>query len=1096
MSIYNIAGVSDSRTAAACGKIINNRKGQSLVIASNMSRAQKLASDLSFFVEKKVYLMESEDDTFTFYDAKNRDALDKRLKVMKALCMNEECVIVVPAFAAIKKLIPKSIFSKNHLDFKVDEEINLDKIPEKMINMGYERVAMIYGKGQFSIRGSIIDIYSPYDENPYRIELFDTEIESIRSFDVDTQRSIEKIKEINIYPASSIVKDEEAYKRAETLIENRYSFLDERKHELLDHIENMDNIQQLEYYIDYFYERPETLIDYMKDSLVIIDDPVRIEESVDTRAVEYNMDFKEMLSKGRVVKEDFDNFPSVEDYQKLYEADEVFLCTPFVKRVKGVSKYDEIYNIRSMETLDFNGQMDIFAKEVRKYIKKKYKVLIVCSTKDRLENVKDFLSREELINKVWIKEGTLSRGMDFLDENFVIITDRDIFGSQKTKRKKPKKFKNAKPIKAFTEIKPGDYVVHENHGVGKYLGIKQLELRGIKKDYMHIKYAGDDVLYVPVEQMSLIQKYVGSESVTPKVYKLSGTEWKKTKAKAKEAIAQMAKELIELSAARKADPGYAFSEDTVWQKEFEDSFPYEETQDQLRCIEEIKRDMEKPEAMDRLLCGDVGYGKTEVAARAMFKCAVEGKQVAVLVPTTILANQHYNSLKDRFEKFPFKVEMLSRFRTPAQQKLIVEGVQKGTIDVIIGTHRLLSDDIKFKDLGLLVIDEEQRFGVAHKEKIKKLRQNIDVLTLSATPIPRTLHMSLVGIRDMSVIEEPPHERIPVQTYVMEEDDYIIREAIEREVGRGGQVFIIYNKVRGIQRLANRIQSLVPDKRVLVGHGQMGEHQLEEVMMQFINGEADVLIATTIIETGIDIPNANTEIIIDADKFGLSQLYQLRGRVGRSTKLAYAYLMHKKEKVLNEVAEKRLRAIKEFTEFGAGFKIAMRDLEIRGAGNLLGTEQHGHMISIGYELYCKLVDEAVAALKGKIIKDEREEVTIDVRVAAYIPPEYIYDEVTKLNVYKQIASVENHQEASDLIDELEDRFGNMPIEVKNLIHVAVIRSYAEELCIRKIQEKGNQIIFTYDNGGPKPVAIYKRAGIEVLEDIAGFLEMFLKKNIVT
>lgn len=1093
MAIYSIAGVSDSRTAAVCGKIINENKGQSLVVASNMNRAQKLAADLSFFIEKNIYLLQPEEETFTFYDAKNREPLQQRLVAMKAFAMGEPCVIVAPVFAAIKKIIPKEVFVKNHLDFKVDEEVELQEVAKKLVGMGYERVPMVYGKGQFSIRGSIVDIFTPYDENPLRIELFDTDVESIRTFDVDTQRSIEKIREVNIYPAVSIVDDKEATARAREIVEKRYGNIPQRKEEILDAISNMENIQQMEFYLDYFYEKPETLMDYLSDSVVMIDDPVRVQEAVETRTIEYNVDFKEMLRKEKVVKADYENFPMTEDYHKLYGGEEVYLCSPFAKRVQGVDKYEKMVSLRTMEPLDFNGQMDVFGKEIRKYIKNKYEIVIACSTDERIENIKDFLEREKLLKNVTVKKGTLSRGMEFIDEKYIIISDRDIFGTQKKKTRKAKKYKNAKPIKAFTEIKPGDFVVHENHGVGKYVGIKQMEIQGIKKDYMHIKYAGDDVLYVPVEQMSLVQRYVGSESVTPKIYKLSGNEWEKTKAKAKGAIAEMAKELIELSATRKADPGHAFAQDTPWQKQFEDSFPYAETQDQLRCIEEIKKDMEKPEAMDRLLCGDVGYGKTEVAARAMFKCAMEGKQVAVLVPTTILANQHYNTLKDRFEKFPFKVEMLSRFRTPQQQKLIIEGVKEGRIDVIIGTHRLLSEDVKFKDLGLLVIDEEQRFGVAHKEKIKQLRKNIDVLTLSATPIPRTLHMSLVGIRDMSVIEEPPQERIPVQTYVMEEDDFIIREAIERETGRGGQVFIIYNKVKGIQRLANRIQSLVPDKRVIVGHGQMSEHHLEEVMMEFINGEADVLISTTIIETGIDIPNANTEIIMDADKFGLSQLYQLRGRVGRSTKLAYAYLMHKREKILTEVAEKRLRAIKEFTEFGAGFKIAMRDLEIRGAGNLLGTEQHGHMISVGYELYCKMVDEAVAALKGEIIKDEREEVVFDVKVPAFIPETYIKDEISKLNLYKQIASVETIDEGRELIEEIEDRFGNIPEEVKNLVDVAVARTFAEELGIKKIQEKNGQIIFAYRDRSQKPFAIYKRAGIPLMEDIADFLNAMAKGN---
>ena len=601
---------------------------------------------------------------------------------------------------------------------------------------------------------------------------------------------------------------------------------------------------------------------------------------------------------------------------------------------------------------------------------------------------------------------------------------------------------------------------HEKHGIGKYIGLEQLTIQGEKKDYLKVKYAGDDLLYVPADQMELIQKYVGSTAGTPKINKLSGTEWRQTKAKAKMAIANMAKELLEVSAQRKMEPGYKFGPDTVWQKEFEDAFPFEETGDQLRCIEEIKRDMESPESMDRLLCGDVGYGKTEVAARAMFKAVSEGKQVAVLVPTTILANQHYNTLKDRFEKFPFKVELLSRFRTEAEQAKTIRGLAKGTVDVVIGTHRLLSKDIQFKDLGLLVIDEEQRFGVQHKERIKKIKKGVDVLTLSATPIPRTLHMSLIGIRDMSLIEEPPSDRYPVQTYVMEEDDHIIRDAIERELDRGGQVFVVYNRVSGVHRIAEKIRDLVPGKRIGVGHGQMSEESLENVMMDFINGDIDILVATTIIESGIDIPNVNTEIIIDADKFGVSQLYQLRGRVGRSNRLAYAYLMHKKDKVLSEVAQQRLRAIRDFTEFGAGFKIAMRDLEIRGAGNILGQEQSGHLVNIGYELYCKLVDDAVRALNGEATDTKRHEANIDINMSAYIPDSYISDEVLKLSMYKKIAAVETAEDEEEIRNELIDRFGDIPKATEDLIKVARLRSLAESIGLIKVTVRGNRMTLKY------------------------------------
>lgn len=1089
MAVTNITGVSDSRSSAVYGKIITDKvknESQCLVVASNMKRAEQLAADLSFFTDRNVYLMESEDETLTFYDAKNREPMYQRLKVLERISSGESLVVVAPVTAAIKKLMPKNVYSRNGMVFSVDSEIDIESTVSELVDMGYERVPVIYGKGQFALRGSILDIFPPYENDPCRIELFDVEIESIRVFDIDTQRSVEKLKKARIFPAAPLMPDEKAKERAERIIKERYDHIPERKAELLHSLETMENIQQLEYYIDYFYEYPQMVADYMQKPVIFIDDPARIAEGMKARRLEYREDFREMLRKGKVAGDDFDNFAGEGELARLYRFSDIFFGMPFQKKIDEAGEPDRTINIRSRESVTYNGQMELLRKDLVRLIENDFQVEIVCSGDERLENIREFLDRSGIRGNVRVVKGTLSRGMEIDDWKKAYITDRDIFGTVRPAGRRRRKNRNTQPVKSFTEIRPGDFVVHENYGVGQYMGIRQLEKDGCKKDYMHIRYAGEDALYVSVENMDFIQKYVGSDVAVPKINRLNGKEWARTKGKVREAVMDMAQELIDLSARRKADPGYQFQEDTVWQKEFEDAFPFEETDDQLRCIREIKKDMESPVAMDRLLCGDVGYGKTEVAARGIFKCLVEGKQAAVLVPTTILANQHYNTLKSRFEKFPFRVEMLSRFRTAAQQKAIIEELAEGKVDVVIGTHRLLSDDVKFRDLGMLVIDEEQRFGVSHKEKIKQMRKNVDVLTLSATPIPRTLHMSLVGIRDMSVIEEPPMERIPVQTYVMEEDDHVIREAIEREIGRGGQVFVVYNKVRGIQRLADRIRKLVPESRVIVGHGQMNEHQLEDVMMTFINGEADVLIATTIIETGIDIPNANTEIIIDADKYGLSQLYQLRGRVGRSTRLAYAYLMHKKDKVLNEVAEKRLRAIREFTEFGAGFKIAMRDLEIRGAGNLLGTEQHGHMVSVGYELYCKLVDEAVAVLKGEAVSRDKEEVHISVRVPAYIPEYYISDETVKLNVYKQIAEVQSPEDMSDISAELEDRFGMLPPEVTNLIRVAHIKSLAERLSMVNITEKDKTVKFSYLNGNPRAVEFYKRPEIDLLEDIEDFL----------
>ena len=1094
MSTINITGISDSRSSYIFGKIINEElkgnKGQYLIVTANSNRARALAADLSLFVDKNIYLMESEDETLTFYDAKNRESMYQRMKVLERVINEPGCIVVAPVFSAIKKLMPKNVFQENSVVFNIGDEIDTREIGEKLVKIGYERVPMIYQTGQFSLRGSILDIFPPYESEPCRIELFDIEVDSIRTFDIDTQRSIRKLKKARIFPSVPVVLDDLSYNRGRSLIDERYSHIPERRDELIHGIETGENVQQLEYYIEYFYQYPAQIMDYMTQPTVFVDDPGRISEVIKTRDFEYEGDFKEMLTRGRVCKDDYNNFAGSKELDRLYSVSNIYFGNPF-SDVFGASKGGKanVRHVNSKEGMSYNGKMDIFEKDVRGLLKDGYEVTVVSSNDDRTENIKEFINREDLTGKIKVVTGALSRGMDFPDLKVAYITDRDIFGSNKIKRRRKTKMKNAAPIKSFTDIKPGDYVVHENYGVGQYVGIKQIEKNGLKKDYLYIKYAGEDALYVSVENMDFIQKYMGSDAIVPKINKLSGTEWARTKSKVREAVMDMAKELVDVSAKRKAEPGHAFEPDTVWQKEFEDDFPFEETADQLRCVEEIKRDMESPVAMDRLLCGDVGFGKTEVAARGIFKCAIEGKQAAVLVPTTILANQHYNTLKERFSKFPFKIEMLSRFRTPAQQKKIIQDLKDGQVDILIGTHRLLSEDIEFKDLGMLVIDEEQRFGVTHKEKIKKLRKNVDVLTLSATPIPRTLHMSLVGIRDMSVIEEPPQERLPVQTYVMEEDDFVMREAIEREIGRGGQVFVVFNKVRGIQRLAQKIQKLVPSCKVIVGHGQMNEHELEDIMMAFINGEADVLIATTIIETGIDIPNVNTEIIIDADKYGLSQLYQLRGRVGRSTKLAYAYLMHKKGKALNEVAEKRLRAIREFTEFGAGFKIAMRDLEIRGAGNLLGTQQHGHMVSVGYELYCKLVDEAVMALKGETVK-KKEEIHININMPAFIPESYVYDEVVKFNVYKQMADIKSAEDMDDLLVELEDRFGVPPTEVINLARVSYIKAMAEEIGMVTINEKDKTVQFKYAGNKQRPVEFYKRPKINLLEDIADFLEEVL------
>ncbi|HML37141.1 MAG TPA: transcription-repair coupling factor [Bacillota bacterium] len=1070
--LINISGISEGRAMPVASLIVRERGGQSLIITSSYTKAKRLAEDLSFFVEQKIFVIPDEEQLFLKYDAKSHGSLEERLRALKALLSGESCVVIAPVLGAVKKMAPHRIFQENTVRFELGSESDIEQVKRSLTFMGYERAAYIESKGQYSIRGGIVDVFPADAEYPYRIEFFDAEVDSIRSFDPLTQRSIENLKSVEIYPAEQMVQEENLFRYAADRLGKAYDAfakklgdpqrenLLQRKNQLLDFIENTANVQLLENYIHYFYEDTEYLWNYMNpDGIVMIEDPDRVGEVLEFREKEDKEDFKELLERGEAVPGDYKAFPSKADLEGLYRHPAVFLFTPFQKQLKGIDRLSANIQIASKQAPIFNGRMDFLETELKGYLKQNYEVTIVCSTEERIANLQNFLGHFDSEQKIRLEKGSLTSGMEFPEEKLVYLWDGDIFTTQKHRKPKTPE-KRGKSIKAFTDIRKGDYVVHENHGIGKFIGVEQLTIQKVKKDYLKIKYAGEDMLYVPVEQMDMIQKYIGADGGMPRINKLSGGEWKKTKAKAKAAIVNMAKELLEVSAERAARGGYAFAPDSLWQREFEDLFPYEETADQLRCIKEIKEDMERPLSMERLLCGDVGYGKTEVAARAIFKCVADGKQAAVLVPTTILANQHYYTFKDRFERFPFKVEMLSRFRNEKQQETIVEAAKKGNVDVLIGTHRMLSKDVGFKDLGLLVIDEEQRFGVQHKEAIKRLRKNVDVLTLSATPIPRTLHMSLVGIKDMSLIEEPPEERYPVQTYVLEQDEELIRDAIQRELDRDGQVYVVYNRVRGIYKIAAQIAALAPEATVVVGHGQMNEKQLEDVMIDFVNHESNVLVATTIIESGLDIPNVNTIIILDADRFGLSQLYQLRGRVGRSTRLAYAYLMYQKDKVLTEIAEKRLRAIREFTEFGAGFHIAMRDLEIRGAGNLLGTEQHGHMMNIGYELYCKLVDDAVRALSGEIVNPDREETSIELDVPAFIPDAYISDEILKLQMYKKIAAIRDDNDEAEIIDELIDRFGELPSEVENLIKVSHVRAMAENAGISRVHEEPRKVVFDF------------------------------------
>lgn len=1070
-----ISGISESRSAAIAGIITSKRKGQTLVVTPTHLRAKKLAEDISLFTDRKIYLVPEETRSSIIFDAKSQDTLMLRLASMAALCSGEDAVVISSAEAVMKRLPPVEVFMSNIVSLKIGEKVHLEELKQRLANMGYERTEYVEAKGQYVVRGGIIDIFPPDRSYPVRIELFDIEVDSIRFFDPVTQRSTHEVDSVMIFPAQLIVQKEKLFEKAINRVkesydpfskklsaEKRIKFLSRRDH-IIESLETKTNIQLLENYIHFLYEKTSFLWEYLDDGgLVFIDDPDRVTDTLNLEQREYTDDFNVLLDRGEAAPDDYAAYAGQSEFIKIYEWGTTFILTPFQKRLKHVESLKALIPVVSRQGTVFNGKMDFFETELVRYMKLDYEIIIVCSTKERADNMRGFIGGLDHGEKVLVVQGSLSAGMEFLEEKLVIISDKDIFLS--IKQKKTRKGSGHSGIKAFTDIREGDYVVHENHGIGKFLSVTQLEVQGMKKDYLKLKYAGEDLLYVPVEQMDMIQKYVGAGEVVPKINKLSGSEWKRTKLRAQTAIKDMARQLLELSAARSLEKGYAFSKDNLWQGEFEDLFPYEETPDQLRSAGEIKKDMERSIPMDRLLCGDVGYGKTEVAARAVFKCIADGKQAAILVPTTLLANQHYYTFKERFETFPFKVDMMSRFRTKPQQEEILAMTRRGEIDVLIGTHRLLSKDVAFKDLGLLVIDEEQRFGVRHKEIIKQLRKNVDVLTLSATPIPRTLHMSLIGIKDMSLIEEPPEERYPVQTYVMEQDDDVLKDAINRELDRDGQIYVVFNKVRGIQKVASQIRDLVPEASVAVTHGQMDEKILENIMLGFINNEYNVLITTTIIESGLDIPNANTIIILDADRFGLSQLYQLRGRVGRSNRMAYAYLMYQKDKVLTEVAEKRLRAIREFTEFGSGFHIAMRDLEIRGAGNLLGTEQHGHMQMIGYELYCKLVEDAVKELSGdEVARKIETEVNIELPVEAYIPSDYISNELVKLQMYKKIAAIYDKNDRGEIIDELLDRFGEIPKETLNLIEVALIKSMAGNNGIYRVRQEHGRLVFDFGSG---------------------------------
>lgn len=1096
-----ISGLLSSQKSHITYGLFEEFKNQILFVANNDLEAKKVYEDLKFYLNDKVEYLGYDDILFYHLDAKDRSLEAKRLKVLTKLIKKEKMVLITSVEAILKKYIPKEILKSNITKFKIGENLDLDNLINKLVELGYERVSKVEGFGQFSIRGGIIDIFSLEYENPIRIELFDTEIESIRSFDVFSQKSIKKLKNFLLTPSREFIypkKLEKVHKNLEKDLEKN------TKEDVLNDIDNINSknyFEGVENYIDYIYEdENKSLFTYLdKDAIVIFSDLSRIKEKCDNYFNNFKQNYKLNLERGLALKNQGTLIYTYEELEFLIEDKKLIINSVLNKKTKEFNVKTNI-NFDVREVQKFNGKLDLLVEEIKRYKDKNYKIVLGTNNLERAKKLSKELFDLEIENvvskdnnyeinssQVVITPIKINEGFEYKSMNFVLITDNEMIGVHKNVSKsKTKTKKNGQKIESFLELKIGDYVVHESSGVGRYTGIEQITINGIKKDYLKVVYQGGDNLFVPIDQMDKIQKYIGVEEEKVKLNKLGSVDWIKAKNKVKKEIEDMTKDLIELYAKRKKIEGFKFSKDTPWQSEFESLFPHQETNDQLKAIEETKKDMESKKVMDRLVCGDVGYGKTEVAIRAIFKACIDKKQVAVLVPTTILAQQHYNTFKERFEQYGLVVEVLSRFKSSTQQKKIIENAKKGLVDVLIGTHRIISKDISLPNLGLVVIDEEQRFGVKHKEALKKIKSSVDVLTLSATPIPRTLHMSLSGIRDMSVIEEPPQERHPVITYVTEAKDSIIQDEIEREISRGGQVFFVYNRVETIDYMASKINELVPDARVCVAHGRMSSKDLEKIIFGFLNKEFDVLVCTTIIETGMDISNANTMIIYDADRMGLAQLYQLRGRVGRSTRQGYAYLMYEKDKVLSEVSEKRLKAIKEFTEFGSGFKIAMRDLEIRGAGSILGAKQHGHMSIIGYDLYVKMLNEAIKKVKGEKIIQEVD-VEIDLTVNAYIPDTYISDEVEKIDMYKKIATIENMKDIHEISEELVDRFSDMPKSVHTLLKIAYIKTLCKKLNIEKVRQVKDEIILT-------PLTKYKtkeKIGFKIVCELEEFLENILK-----
>lgn len=1059
-----------------------------LIVTSTPSAAERLSADLAALVGTETCLLFPPYDLLAHEEAYEKEVAGQRLLVLSRLLANEQLMVVTSWPALVRKVLPPKELTAFITRVKMGEELGRENFLQKLVTVGYTRVPKVEAPGEFSVRGDIIDLYPLDQPDPLRIEFFGDVIDSIRTFNTETQKSMLKLEAVTILPAreglwtaeqfrtarhaiASVVQQQsERLSKLETNQKSQEgaAFLQKRFAELLEKIENGLSFPGMDRFMPLVHDELVPFWAYLPDALLVLHEPVRGSEYLRSLEEENTRIIGGFLERGHLLPEETRIYLSLNEIQASLAARARLHLSTVSRTLKG-SRIDTVLSFPMRMPPDYAGQFKKLVQDLKKRVEKRWTVVLGVPGTERRRSLAEALRAEDLLTNDWPGSGelvpgqiylaplSLGEGIELPTDRLLLLTETELYGYQRRVKKSKARFaKEGLKLSDLEELQVGDYVVHINHGIGKYLGIKKLEINGAIREYLEIEYADADRLYVPTDQVGMVQKYIGLEETPPKINRLGGSDWQKVKTRVQESIKEMADKLLRLYADRFVAKGYAYPPDTVWQHEFEEAFVYEETPDQLKAINEIKKDLESDRPMDRLLCGDVGYGKTEVAMRAAFKVVTNGKQVAVLVPTTILAQQHFQTFTQRFSGYPVNIGLLSRFQSPAEQERVVKGLKNGTIDLVIGTHRLLSKDVAFKDLGLLIVDEEQKFGVSHKERLKELKKNVDALTLTATPIPRTLHMSLIGIRDISVIETPPEDRYPVKTYVIEYNEEIIVEAIRRELERGGQVFFVYNRVKTIDQMASYLQQLIPEARIDIAHGQMSEDQLEEVMLSFYEGASDLLVCTTIIENGLDIPNVNTIIVYDADRLGLAQLYQLRGRVGRSNRVAYAYFTFRKDKLLSEVAEKRLATIRDFTELGSGLKIAQRDLEIRGAGNLLGAEQHGHIAAIGFDLYCRLLEDAITERRGEK-KPDTPDPTIEVAMDAFIGEDYISDPAQKVEMYKKIAAITSLAEADEVEAEMEDRFGELPPATRNLLEIARLKVLAKQLGVSTVTTERGDLV---------------------------------------